>query len=192
MMVSLPLLKVMVFLVYVLKWSLLGVPKKVGRRPDCSQRFNSKFQPSISTPFIWEPKPNNFSPLLFWYGKCIPSFRIPHNALCLFPPPPHPSLSLYKLLLSNAPGRTPYSREHWKTISYTEFKANRPRVYYGGFAWGKNENLDLNIKDQRDIRILWRKPWSSNTHCIQQNDTYYKIKGIKIMLQTLSSYSSFE
>ena len=63
---------------------------------------------------------------------------------------------------------------------------------YGGFAWGKNENLDLNIKDQRDIRILWRKPWSSNTHFIQQNDTYYKIKGIKITLQTLSSYSSFE
>ena len=62
---SLPLLKVVVFFVYVLKWSLLGVPKKVGRRPDCSQRFNSKFQPSISTPFIWEPKPNNFSPLLF-------------------------------------------------------------------------------------------------------------------------------
>ena len=56
----------------------------------------------------------------------------------------------------------------------------------------KNENLDLNIKDQRDIRILWRKPWSSNMHFIQQNDTYYKIKGIKITLQTLSSYSSFE
>ena len=109
MMVSLPLLKVVVFFVYVLKWSLLGVPKKVEPHPDCSQRFNSKFQPSISAPFIWEPKPNNFSPLLFLYGKCIPSFRIPHNALCLFPPPPHPSLSLYKLLLSNAPGRTPYS-----------------------------------------------------------------------------------
>ena len=84
---SLPLLKVVVFFVYVLKWSLLGVPKKVGPRPDWSQRFNSKFQLSISAPFIWEPKPNNFSPLLFLYGKCILSFRIPHNALCLFPPP---------------------------------------------------------------------------------------------------------
>ena len=142
-------------------------------------------------PFIWKPKPNNFCPFLFLYEKCtgILSFRIPNNAFCLSP---HPSLFLYKLLLSNAPGRTPYSREHWKTISFTEFKANRPRVYYGGFAWGKNENLDLNIKDQRDIRILWRKPWSSNTHFIQQNDTYYKIKGTKITLQTLSSYSSFE
>ena len=88
MMVSLPLLKVVVFLVYVLKRSLLGVPKKVGPRPDCSQRFNSKFRSSISAPFIWEPKPNNFSPLLFLYGKCITSFGIPHNALCLFPPPP--------------------------------------------------------------------------------------------------------
>ena len=85
---SLPLLKVVVFFVYVLKRSLLGVPKKVEPHPDCSQRFNSKFRPSISAPFIWEPKPNNFSPLLFLYGKCIPSFRIPHNALCLFPPPP--------------------------------------------------------------------------------------------------------
>ena len=191
---SLPLLKVVVFFVYVLKWSLLGVPKKVGPRPDWSQRFNSKFQLSISAPFIWEPKPNNFSPLLFLYGKCILSFRIPHNALCLFPPPPPSPLpfSFITYFRQNASGRMPYSREHWKTISYTEFKANRPRVYYGGFAWGKNENLDLNIKDQRDIRILWRKPWSSNTHFIQQNDTYYKIKGIKIILQTLSSYSSFE
>ena len=67
-------------------------------------------------------------------------------SLCLSPPPPPILLLiLYKLLLSNAPERTPYSLELWKTISYTEFEANRPRVYYGGFAWGKNENLNLNI-----------------------------------------------
>ena len=192
MMVSLPLLKVVVFFVYVLKWSLLGVPKKVEPHPDCSQRFNSKFRPSISAPFIWEPKPNNFSPLLFLYGKCIPSFRIPHNALCLFPPPPTLPFLCINYCCQMLQGGLLIPREHWKTISYTEFKANRPRVYYGGFAWGKNENLDLNIKDQRDIRILWRKPRSSNTHFIQQNDTYYKIKGIKIILQTLSSYSYFE
>ena len=168
-------------------------PKKVGPHPDWSQGFNSKLLPSICTPPLSYGSPNlTTSAHSFFYTRNVQVFSIfkypTMHSVC----PPHPSLFLYKLLLSNAPGRTPYSREHWKTISYTEFKANRPRVYYGGFAWGKNENLDLNIKDQRDIRILWRKPWSSNTHFIQQNDTYYKIKGIKIILQTLSSYSSFE
>ena len=58
--------------------------------------------------------------------NCILCFQLPHNTLCL-PPPPNPPQILHKPLFSNASESTAFSQEHLKTITYAKFKGGEQR-----------------------------------------------------------------